>query len=104
MVAAVDGSGRAEPFTASRGNFGDPRVSPDGGRIAYVASGPGDEPARIWVLDLGSGLARPVTPSVEAASAPRRPSLPALRCHCAVFLCSKRMAKYCSLSLGVRSK
>jgi Tol biopolymer transport system component len=71
MVAAVDASGRAEPLTASRGNFGDPRVSPDGGRIAYVASGPGDEPPRIWVLDLGSGLARPVSPSVDAASGPR---------------------------------
>ena len=70
MLAAVDASGRAEPLMASRGDFSSPRVSPNGRRLAYVASSPGDELARVWVLDLGSGLARPVTPKGEAASRP----------------------------------
>ena len=45
----VDREGRAEPLSARRGDYLDPRLSPDGRRIA-VAVGPD-----IWVLDRDQG-------------------------------------------------
>jgi dipeptidyl aminopeptidase/acylaminoacyl peptidase/predicted Ser/Thr protein kinase len=66
-LVVMDASGGAEPVLEGRRGYGLPRVSPDGRRIAFTARSGPDEPLRVWVLDITSGLARPVTPEGEPA-------------------------------------
>ncbi len=47
----------------------DPKVSPDGERLAYVREASNGAP-RVWTLDLRSGLSRPVSPVSEVSFTP----------------------------------
>ena len=51
----------ATALTGSGGYKDTPRYAPDGSRIAYCASGSGDD-GRVWVIDRDGGNARQVTP------------------------------------------
>jgi serine/threonine-protein kinase len=68
-IALLDSSGETvETLLDKPSNYFDLRLSPDGLRLAFRESGSG--PARIWVLDISSGLARPVTPEEGSAGTP----------------------------------
>jgi serine/threonine-protein kinase len=58
LLVWVDQRGNEEPVTELRGPFYEPRLSPDGQRIAYATMG--REP-RIWVYDLARGTHSPLT-------------------------------------------
>jgi WD40 repeat protein len=46
----LDGTGKKEPLRAKPGNYADPRLSPDGKRLAFTAIEGGDQD--VWVYDL----------------------------------------------------
>jgi len=54
----VDRQGKAEPISSFKAPFSSPRLSPDGQRIAYLASG--NERA-VWVYDLSRGTTTRLT-------------------------------------------
>jgi dipeptidyl aminopeptidase/acylaminoacyl peptidase len=71
VIVIVDASEQiVQTLAEAPGEFARLTLSPDGRRLAYTHSDFG-EPPRIWVLDMTSGLTRPITPDGEVALAPR---------------------------------
>ena len=52
-LALFDRAGKAEPLAVPEGPYSEPRMSPDGRRIAFGYSDPRD--TSVWVHDLGAG-------------------------------------------------
>src|SRR5262249_40598971 len=57
-VVRVDRTGKSRPLMDDRRNFINPRLSPDGRRLALQIGGPNDQ---IWVYDLERGTLTPLT-------------------------------------------
>ncbi|MDZ4674825.1 MAG: protein kinase, partial [Gemmatimonadota bacterium] len=56
----VDRSGQVSSPITESGRYGQPRISPDGRRVALAVSRPG-EPQDVWILDLARGTRTPLT-------------------------------------------
>lgn len=69
-IAAVDGSGAPRRLTSSGNGNASPVWHPDGRRLAFVRSTPGERP-QIFVLDLAGGEAQPLTKLETGAANPR---------------------------------
>ena len=60
VVATVDRTGREAVVLARPGRYGHPRLSPDGRRIALMASD-ANKPSQIWVYDIASATLSQLT-------------------------------------------
>jgi Tol biopolymer transport system component len=70
-IVAIDTSGAEEILHDSFAFYSDPRLSPDGRWLAFQALESGASFSRVWLLDLGSRLVRPLSASPDRAASPR---------------------------------
>jgi serine/threonine-protein kinase len=58
-ISWLDASGKTAPLVSSSGNYGVPRLSPDGKRMAYLAAGA--KGSDVWVYDIDRGTPTQLT-------------------------------------------
>ncbi len=58
-ISWLDPSGKTAPLVSSSGNYGVPRLSPDGKRVAYLAAG--GKGSDLWVYDIDRGTPTQLT-------------------------------------------